>query len=168
MHLGGVIAQAKGRTRENLDPSHHGRKEEWIGPILHFKEGHEEAEQTQNDGAPHNYSNLLLSRVRHAWHLHSERNGAERKERIQNAHQLTFGAKLSAEAICNIRNLPALCLGKVWCFADMVEHVTGREQQDRNERYGSPGGGMSDDGYQIPSGEDEGKNTSQYCCGRDS
>lgn len=130
-------------------PALHERWErEGVSSVLDTENAEKKAVEQKQHHTPNQYSDLLRLGISHARHLGRERNGAERKESVyseivsghlpstvkleltQSCHNLGFQTKLGLETVGKVGHTTFTIAGDIGNAADVIEHVTTREQKN--------------------------------------
>lgn len=148
-------------------PLHERRQGKGVTSILDAEHTEKEAVDEEQDTAPSDDSDLLSLGISDAGDLDRQGNSAERQDTVwtnelasdtitslkhgltQRGHNLGLQAKLLLETGRNVTNSTSSVASDVRDLADVVEHVSAGEEQDRDEADGSPEVSALKDGHHV-------------------
>lgn len=125
------------------------RQPKRITAILKPKHTQQEAIHKEQHGRPRQSRNLLRSLILNPRHLERKRNRRKREDPINRRNDLRLQAKLILEPAREVRDAAVAVARHVWHFADVVEHVARREEQDGDERDSGPDVAVLDHGHDV-------------------
>lgn len=114
------------------------RQVERVTAVLRPEHAQQEAIHEEHDRSPGEAAKLLDLWVRNPWYLQREGDSREAEDTIHGSNDLCLQSELVLKATSEVADSSLAVARDVGNFADVVEHGTGGEEQDCDERDCSP------------------------------
>jgi hypothetical protein len=159
------------------------RQPEGVAAVLDPEDAQEERVHAEKDGTPDEDCDLLLAGIRHPGDLESKADGGEGEDTVceswsvgrveifnlarltHSGNDLRLETELVLETAGEVGETALAVVASVGHLADVVEHVSAGEKQDKNQADGGPQVAVLDDGKDVGRGDGEkGEDTNDSGC----